>query len=67
MVIEKKRHLLDILTRISDSPEIREYERGFLQKYARAMNNRQSFFINRQKATSGGFSSIFSLINKTKN
>ena len=67
MVIEKKRHLLGILTRISDSPEVREYERGFLNKYVRAMNNRQSFYINRQRATSGTFSSIFNLINKTKN
>ncbi len=67
MVIEKKRHLLSILTRISDSPEVREYEAGFLRKYARAMNNRQKFFINRQRATTGSISSIYSLLNKTKN
>ncbi len=67
MVIEKKRHLLSILTRISDSPEVREYEVGFLKKYARIMNNRQRFFINRQKAATGGFNSVFSMLTKGRN
>lgn len=67
MVIERKRHLLDILTRISDSPEVREYESNFLKKYARLMNNRQSFFVNRQKVTSGAFSAVYNLLNRSKN
>ena len=50
MVIEKKRHLLAVLTQLTDSEELREYESSFLKKYAKAMTNRQNFYINRQKA-----------------
>ncbi len=67
MVIEKKRHLLGIITRISDSAEVREYEASFLQKYACIMNNRQRFFINRQRASTSNFSGVFGLLTKARN
>ncbi len=53
MVIEKKKTLLPSLTRISDSSEVREYERSFLRRYANIMRNRQNFFINAQIAARG--------------
>ena len=35
MTTNEKRPLLSTLTRISDSEEIRSYERSFLKKYAK--------------------------------
>ena len=68
MVIEKKRHLLAVLTQLTDSDELREYEASFLKKYAKAMTNRQNFYINRQKAERGtGFDPLYNLLHKTKN
>ncbi len=67
MVIEKRRHLLQALVKISETPEVREYEQSFLKRYARAMNNRQSYFVNRQRATSGGITSMLNLLNRSKN
>ena len=61
MVIEKKRHLLAVLTQLTDSEELREYESSFLKKYAKAMTNRQ-------KAENGsGFDSLYKLLHRTKN
>ena len=68
MVIEKKRHLLALLTNISDSQEIRDYEASFLRKYVKAMTNRQNFFVNRQKAQQGEhISSVYDLLRQSKN
>ena len=68
MVIEKKRHLLAVLTQLADSEELREYEASFLKKYAKAMTNRQNFYVNRQKAQQGsGFNPLHDLLRKTKN
>ena len=69
MVIEKKRHLLAVLTQLADSEELREYEASFLKKYAKAMTNRQKFYINRQKAEQGttGYNPLYDLIHKAKN
>ena len=68
MVIEKKRHLLAVLTQLTDSEELREYESSFLKKYAKAMTNRQNFYINRQKAENGsGCDSLYKLLHRTKN
>lgn len=60
----ENRNLLSTLTRISDSEEIRNYERSFLNKYARIMNNRYNFIINRQKAAQQPIpNDLFSMFN----
>ncbi len=65
MTIDEKRTLLSTLTRISDSEEIRTYERSFLKKYAKIQNNRYNFILNRQKAEQQPIpNDLFSLFNK---
>lgn len=59
MVIEKKKTLLATLTHISDSKEDRECEYSLLKRYMGLMRNRQSFFINQQKATQNDSSANF--------
>ena len=64
MAIEKERTLLSTLTRISDSAEIRNYERSFLHQYAKIMNNRYNFLLNKQKAEQQSLpDDLFSMIN----
>ena len=68
MTIEKERTLLSTLTRISDSVEIRNYERSFLHQYAKIMNNRYNFILNRQKAEQQKLpDDLFSLLNNKEN
>lgn len=68
MTTNEKRPLLSTLTRISDSEEIRSYERSFLKKYAKIQNNRYNFIINRQKAEQQPLpSDLFSLFNQKDN
>ena len=50
MVTEEKRDLLHSLTRISNSPEVRENEKNILHRYAKVMNNRFNYLVNQQKA-----------------
>ncbi|MBO7244934.1 MAG: hypothetical protein J6V53_06635 [Alphaproteobacteria bacterium] len=68
MTTDEKRTLLSTLTRISDSEEIRDYERSFLKKYAQIQNNRYNFLLNRQKAEQQPLpDDLFSLFNMKEN
>ncbi len=68
MTEPQKRTLLSTLTRISESEEIRTYERSFLKKYAKIQNNRYNFFLNRQKAEQPSLpTDLFSLLKQKDN
>ena len=51
MTNERTDTLLTSLTRISDSEEVRQYERSLLSRYAKIMKNRQDFILKNQKTT----------------
>ena len=51
MTNKKTDTLLTSLTRISDSEEVRQYERSLLSRYAKIMKNRQDFILKNQKTT----------------
>lgn len=48
---QEKNGLLKTLTQLSNSEEVREYEKSFLNRVNRIMNNRHSFLINAQRVT----------------
>lgn len=62
MTTEEKRDLLASLTRLSDSKEVRDYERSLLSRYSNMMKNRLDILLKKQQKQQNQFPSFDDLI-----